>query len=377
MKDIDWMRMALKLAKKGEGNVNPNPMVGAVVVKDHQLLAKGYHRAYGMAHAEREALCNAKEDVAGATLYVTLEPCCHEGKTPPCTNLIIEKKIRRVVIGTQDINPFVAGKGIAQLKAAGIEVVVGVLEQECRWLNEVFFHYMKTKRPFVTLKYAMTLDGKIATKTGDSKWITGEMARKEVHKLRKKNMAIMVGIQTVKMDDPLLNVRAVQGKNPMRIICDSKLQIPMDSKIVRSANEIKTILVIAKENHKNDVVIKQREEKIKALEQKGCRVVEIASSKDGIDLNELMSYLGKEQIDSLLIEGGATLAASAMEEHLVDMLNVYIAPKLCMGQNAPSPMGKDGILYMKDAQNLKEWKIKKIGEDICIKGRVKESCLRD
>lgn len=377
MDDIVWMKKALRLAKKGEGAVNPNPLVGAIVVKDGQVVAKGYHKQYGKAHAEREALLHAKKDVRGATLYVTLEPCCHYGKTPPCTNIIIEKKIKRVVIGTLDPNPLVAGKGVKQLKEAGIEVMVGVLEKECKQINEVFFHFLKTNLPLVTLKYAMTLDGKIATKTGDSKWITGEKARRDVHKLRNKNRAIMVGINTVKLDNPMLNVRGMRGRDPIRIICDCSVQIPMESNIVQTAKEIKTMIIIADTVEKDPIRAVEKEKKIKELIKKGCQIKKIKMKHKGIDLKELLHYLGEQKIDSLLIEGGKTLATSAIEEDIVDILRVYIAPKLCMGDFACTPLGKEGITFMQQAYKVNEMSIRKIGEDVCMEGRIKKSCLQD
>ena len=238
----DYMRRALKLARQGAGYTNPNPMVGCVVVKDGRIISEGYHEKYGEFHAERNALTRCVEDPAGADLYVTLEPCCHYGKTPPCTEIIIEKKIARVFVGSMDSNPLVAGKGVQILREAGIEVETGILAEECRKLNEVFYHYMETGLPFVAMKYAMSLDGKIACATGDSKWVTGEAARRHVHELRKQYMGIMVGIGTVLADDPMLNCRVAEGADPVRIVCDSQLRIPMDSRLVQTARQIPTIV---------------------------------------------------------------------------------------------------------------------------------------
>ena len=221
----DYMRMALELAGQGEGKVSPNPMVGCVVVKEGKVIATGYHEAYGGYHAERNALLHCQEDTEGAELYVNLEPCCHYGKTPPCTEIILEKKIKKVYVGCLDSNPKVAGKGIEILRQHGVEVVTGILEEECRAINEVFFHYMKKKMPFTAMKYAMTLDGKIACETGDSKWVTGTEAREHVQCLRNRYRGIMAGIGTVLKDDPMLNCRMEGGTNPVRIICDSRLRI--------------------------------------------------------------------------------------------------------------------------------------------------------
>ena len=235
MTDQEYMLRAIQLAKKGEGWTNPNPMVGAVIVKDGKIIGEGYHKKYGELHAERNAIASLTESAEGAVIYVTLEPCCHHGKTPPCTEAIIEQKIRKVVIGSRDPNPKVAGKGVQMLREAGVTVVEDFMREECDQLNPVFFHYITMKTPYVVMKYAMTLDGKIATKTGASKWITGESARKEVQHMRHQYMGIMAGIGTVLADDPMLNVRVEGWKSPVRIVCDSKLRIPPGSQIVKSA----------------------------------------------------------------------------------------------------------------------------------------------
>ena len=239
----DYMQMVLELARQGEGKVSPNPMVGCVVVKEGRVIATGYHEAYGGYHAERNALLHCTEDPTGAELYVNLEPCCHYGKTPPCTEIILEKKIKKVYVGCLDSNPKVAGKGIEILREHGVAVETGLLEQECRALNEVFFHYMEQKMPFVAMKYAMTLDGKIACETGDSKWVTEAKTRGYVQRLRNRYRGIMAGIGTVLADDPMLNCRLKGGRNPVRIICDTRLRIPWDSQIVATAKEIETIIV--------------------------------------------------------------------------------------------------------------------------------------
>ena len=241
------MNIALQLAKKGKGKVNPNPLVGAIIVRDGVILGRGYHKEYGKAHAEVNAFLDAKEDITGATMYVTLEPCSHYGKTPPCVERIIENKISRVVIGMIDPNPLVAGKGIEKLKKSGITVTVGVLEEECRKLNEVFIKYITKNEPFVVLKTAMSLDGKIATSRGESKWITGEKARNEVHNLRNELEAIMVGVDTVIIDNPELTCRLENGRNPIRIIVDSTLKIPLNSKVLKNQDEAKTIVATKKE----------------------------------------------------------------------------------------------------------------------------------
>ena len=257
MPEEKYMRRAIELAKKGSGHVNPNPLVGAVIVKDGEIIGEGYHECYGQLHAERNAIASLTESAEGATIYVTLEPCCHYGKTPPCTEAIIEQKIKRVVIGSRDPNPKVSGKGIKMLQEAGIEVIEDFMREECDRLNPVFFHYITTKTPYVVMKYAMTLDGKIATKTGASKWITGEPARQEVQHMRHRYMGIMAGIGTVLADDPMLNVRVEGWKSPVRIVCDSSLRIPLDSQIVRSAKEYRTIVAYAGREENEEITEKK------------------------------------------------------------------------------------------------------------------------
>ena len=243
MENRYYMRRAIELAKKGEGWCHPNPLVGAVIVKEGRIIGEGYHERYGDLHAERNAIKNLSESPEGAEIFVTLEPCCHQGKQPPCTEAIVSSGIKKVFIGSRDPNPLVSGKGTAYLREHGVEVIEDFLREECDELNPVFFHYITTKRPYVTMKYAMTMDGKIATKTGRSKWITGEPAREEVQRMRHAAMGIMAGIGTVLADDPLLNCRIEGGRSPVRIICDSRLRIPMDSQIVKTAKEYRTIAV--------------------------------------------------------------------------------------------------------------------------------------
>ena len=247
MSDEKYMELALSLAERGAGRVSPNPMVGAVIVKNGKIIGEGWHARYGDLHAERNALADCEkrgENPKGATIYVTLEPCCHHGKTPPCTDALIAAGIARVVIGSEDPNPLVAGKGIRQLREAGIEVSSGVLKEACDRLNRVFFHYITHHTPYVVMKYAITMDGKIAAYTGNSQWITGEAARQNVHRDRNRYTAIMAGIGTVLADDPLLTCRIPEGKNPTRIIADTHLQIPLDAQIVKTAREIPTILAV-------------------------------------------------------------------------------------------------------------------------------------
>lgn len=372
----NYMRYALELAKKGIGYVNPNPLVGAVLVKENQIIGEGYHKKFGGLHAEREAFQNTKESANGATLYVTLEPCCHYGKTPPCTDVIIESGVSKVVIGCSDPNPKVAGKGIEQLKKHGIQVQVGVLRKECEELNRIFFHYIKTKTPYVLMKYAMTLDGKIATVIGESKWITGETAREEVQRTRHQYSAIMVGIGTVIKDDPSLTCRIPNGKNPIRIICDTNLKIPLHSKVVQTAKEVETWIVTCKQE--------RNREKEMVLKEAGCTLLSFSPKKQekegenkmGIPLKELMEELGKRGVDSVLLEGGAELNASALKEGIVNRVQAYIAPTLFGGKEGKTPIGGMGVFQVEQGIHLKEVTIKKIGRDYVIEGEV-GSCLQE
>ena len=409
----DYMQMVLELARRGEGKVSPNPMVGCVVVKEGRVIATGYHEAYGGYHAERNALLHCTEDPTGAELYVNLEPCCHYGKTPPCTEIILEKKIKKVYVGCLDSNPKVAGKGIEILREHGVSVETGILEQECRALNEVFFHYMEQKMPFVAMKYAMTLDGKIACETVDSKWVTEAETRGYVQRLRNRYRGIMAGIGTVLADDPMLNCRLKGGRNPVRIICDARLRIPWDSQIVATAKEIETIIVWnyraaeqfysmdkdaehpkeekqrqehTKETQRRDHKAYQRipdrlTETMVYLESKGITLLEnplkSGTTVPQLDLKVLFAQLAARGIDSILLEGGGTLNASALRQNLVQRVYAFIAPKLVAGANAKTPVEGEGISYMKDAVKLEHIQVSLFGVDICVSGRVGEenTCL--
>lgn len=354
-----YMKRAIELAELGRGYTSPNPMVGCVVVKDGRVISEGYHERCGEFHAERNALLRCAEDPEGADLYVTLEPCCHYGKTPPCTEIIIEKKIARVFIGSLDPNPLVAGKGMKILNEHGIQTESGILEKECLKLNEIFFHYITTKTPFVLSKFAMSLDGKIACPGGDSKWVTGEEARAEVHSLRKYYSGIMVGIGTVLADDPMLNCRIEEGVDPVRIVCDSRLRIPLESRILQTARRIPTIIAASKD-HENP----EKETKIREL---GAEVVR-TSKETKVDLNELMKILGEKGIDSILLEGGGTLNAEAFRAGIVNKVQAYIAGKIIGGETARTPVEGEGASCMKEAIRLKETEVRKIGEDIRVTG---------
>lgn len=362
MAEEQFMKRAIELAKQGAGWTAPNPLVGAVVVKNGRVISEGYHRKYGELHAERNALAACTEDPAGATLYVTLEPCCHYGKTPPCTEIIIEKKIAKVVIGSRDPNPKVAGKGARILREHGIEVVEDYMREACDALNPVFFHYITTKTPYVVLKFAMTLDGKIATRTGASKWITGEAARNHVHQLRGRYAGILAGIGTVLADDPMLNCRIDGAHQPLRIILDSHLRIPMGSRLVRSAKEY-PLLIVCNESTRD------REEgtsRIQKLEEAGAKVWTLPEKNGHPDLNVLMQRLGEEKIDSVLIEGGGTVNEAALKAHIVHRVYAYIAPKIFGGEDAKTPVEGSGIRLPQECAKLRLAKITVLLNDMLL-----------
>lgn len=360
MNDCDYMRRALELAERGVGWTNPNPMVGAVIVQDGRIIGEGYHQKYGELHAERNALANCTESPKGATMYVTLEPCCHHGKQPPCTEAILNAGIARVVVGSGDPNPLVAGKGLDVLRSHGVMVETGVLQEDCDRLNRVFFHYIQTKRPYVVMKYAMTMDGKIATRTGAAQWITGAEARHQVHRDRHRYAAIMAGVGTVLADDPLLTCRLEGGRNPLRIVCDTHLRTPPDSRIVRTAGEVPTILATCCTDSTRTA----------PLQDAGCRIWAMPERGGHVDLNTLMERLGTEGIDSVLLEGGGTLNWSALESGIVQRVQTYIAPKLFGGAAAKSPVAGLGVAAPAQAIPLKHTTITKLGADFLLESEV-------
>lgn len=362
-KDIQYMRRAMELAYRGTGAVNPNPLVGAVVVKDGRIIAEGWHQCYGGPHAERNALKNKTEDVEGATMYVTLEPCCHTGKTPPCTDAVIEHRIAKVVVGLTDPNPLVAGKGIKKLRDAGIEVVAGVLEDELREQNRVFLKYITTRMPWVILKAAMTLDGKIAAHTGDSRWVTGEESRHYVQRMRAEFPSIMVGSGTVRTDDPLLNCR-LEGdvRQPVRIVVDSRAAIALDSHIVRTAGEYRTVVV-----HTDQAPLRQLE----ALQAAGVETLLCAARDNRVDIREMLHTLGTSGIDAVLLEGGGELNDTFIRERLVDEVCIFVAPKIIGGREAKTPVEGIGFARMNEAVELYDTRITPIGSDFMIRGKIK------
>ena len=369
----EYMCRALELARRGEGHVSPNPMVGCVIVKDGRIISEGYHEKVGEYHAERNALLRCEEDPAGADLYVTLEPCCHYGRTPPCTEIIIEKGIRRVFVAALDVNPLVAGKGVETLRAAGIEVVTGILEQEAMDLNEVFYHFFETHRPFVAMKYAMTLDGKIACHTGDSQWITGPQSRAYVHGLRKKYSSILVGIGTALADDPMLNCRTEEGVDPVRLVADSQLRLPPDSQLAQTAKEIPTWVFTAEETLQSA----KGRERAEALNRLGVDVIPCGSTdradhRGKIDVARVLALLAERDIDSVLVEGGGTVNASFLEAGLVDRVYAFLGPKLVGGADSRSPVEGTGVARMEDAAELTNVEVERFEDDILITGRVKK-----
>ena len=392
--DHIYMRRAIQLARQGQGWCHPNPMVGAVIVQDGRIIGEGYHQKCGELHAERNAFASLTESAQDATLYVTLEPCCHYGKTPPCTEAIIQHGIARVVVGSRDPNPRVNGGGVRILREAGIQVDTDFLREECDALNPVFFHYIQKHTTYVIQKYAMTLDGKIATKTGASKWITGPASRAEVQSLRHACMAIMVGIGTVLADDPLLTCRIPGGRNPIRIIADSHLRIPLGSQLVVTAHEVPTYVVTAfpeqpaqptateqpaqptatehpaapaQPTDRSVYISPETESKVDQLQALGVRLLNLPSvDGPGVDLKKLMQVLGEMEVDSLLLEGGGTLNESALRAGIVNEIQVYVAPKI-FGGRAKSPVEGQGVNLPEEAYRFQIVGMDPVGEDIRLR----------
>lgn len=354
------MARALQLALRGAGHTRPNPMVGAVLVKDGRIIGEGWHKQYGGPHAEVNAFASATEDPEGATLYVSLEPCSHYGKTPPCADLIIRKKVARVVAALEDPNPLVSGRGFRKLRANGIRVTVGVLAEEARHINDVFLTYVTRKRPFVLYKAAMSLDGKIACHTGESQWISSEKSREEVQRLRGILSGIMVGAGTVIADNPRLTCRMEEYENPARIIVDGKLRVPLESRIFHEPG--RNIILTTSEASL---------EKKKALENLGVELIEADSEEPGkVDLKSAMLALGIKGIDGILLEGGPTLAASALEAGIIDAVRFYIAQKIIGGREAPSPFAGTGAAHMNEVVPLTDAVYGTSGDDLWIQAYI-------
>ncbi len=360
--DESYMRRALSLARRGACRVTPNPMVGAVIVRGGRIIGEGYHRCCGEEHAEINALRKASESVEGSTVYVTLEPCSHHGRTPPCAEALIDKRPARVVIGTPDPNPLVAGAGIAALEKAGIRTTVGVLEYQCRVLNERFFKYMETGRPFITLKFAQTMDGRIATCTGHSRWISSPPALTLAHRLRSTHDAILVGIGTVLKDDPELTVRRVKGRNPLRVVVDAGLRIPMGAKLLRNQEEARTVLA---------VTARAPQKKIQQVLRSGIDILHVPEDvQSRVDLAELFLLLGRKGITSVLVEGGAGVITSVLQERLADRIVVVVAPKI-LG-NGIEAVGDLNIRNMEEAIGLTWRKVFRRGEDMVFDGVLRD-----
>lgn len=352
------MRRAIALARKGEGGVSPNPLVGAVIVRDGRIIAEGFHRCCGGNHAEIDAIENAKETVSGATFYITLEPCSHHGRTPPCVDALIARQPGRVVVGTIDPNPLVSGRGIEALKQSGIETRVGVLEEACRELNRVFFKFITTGLPYVTLKFAETLDGRIAALSGHSHWISSPPSLRFAHRLRAVHDAILVGAGTVRADNPELTCRLVRGRNPLRIVLDSRLGLSTEANVFSDGKQT----LIATTRH-------APAQRRRILEQKGIEIAVLGGNRTGrVDLRELLSFLGKRGISSLLVEGGSAVATAFLKERLADRLIVVLAPKI-IGQGIGA-VGDLGIRRMDDALVFSFHRMIRRGADIVLDLRI-------
>lgn len=358
-----FMRAALRLARRGAGTVSPNPLVGALLVRGGKIVGSGYHRFFGGPHAERYALEKAREKARGADLYINLEPCSHFGKTPPCSDALIAAGIRRAFIGMQDPNALVSGSGIKKLAAAGIAVETGILERECRQLNEVFIKHIISKIPFVYLKLAASLDGKIATASGDSKWITGMASRALVHCLRSRVDAVMVGIGTVLSDDPQLTARLYPGakKNPLRVIVDSTLRTPLRSRLLATARDVPTIIATIANSSKSRAA---------AVTQSGAELLTMPARNGRVNLKLLMKKLGQRGISSVLIEGGSELSAAALQDGIVDKVLFFYAPKIIGGMNAYPMIGGAGSEKISRAIPLKDIRYRKVGNDILVEGYI-------
>jgi len=359
----NFMRRALALALKGLGRTSPNPMVGAVLVKNGRVVGEGYHRKAGLPHAEIEALKRAGNKARGADLYVNLEPCCHFGKTPPCTEAILSAGVKKVIVGMRDPNKLVSGKGFRQLKKNGVQVVTGVLKKECERLNEIFIKFARTGNPFVVLKTAISLDGKIATSSGESKWITGEKAREKVHQIRNEVDAIVAGAGTIIKDDPFLTTRlkkkSAAVKHPVRVILDNEFLVPMKSNVFKNADKERVLYATGK-----DLTASRRKE----LTRLRVDILVLKEKKGKVDLPCLLRALGDRGITSVLIEGGGEVNANALSAGIVDKVMVFVAPILIGGKDAPGPLGGKGILHLKDAFKIKNMTVNPIGNDLLLEG---------
>lgn len=363
--DEKYIALSLELAEKGRGKVEPNPMVGAVIVKDGEIIGKGYHQIFGGAHAEINAINDGKDRCKEATLYVSMEPCAHYGKTAPCADAIIKAGIKKVVTTVYDPNPVTSCKGIQKLRDAGIEIRMGVMEEQAKQLNGPFFKLMQRGLPYVTVKWAMSLDGKIATYTGDSKWITSEESREYVHKVRGWMDGIMVGIGTVLQDDPLLTCRSEGGRNPRRIIADSKASLPLNSRLLNTVRESEVIVAVSKS---------AEPVRIEKLKQFGCTIIQTGGTIDRVDFKELFLMLGRMKLTNIFIEGGGEVITSVIEEGLVDKVMVFIAPIIVGGSGAKSPVLGRGVEKICEALKITDIKVCRFSNDLFVEGVIKLNC---
>ena len=365
--DEYYMRRALSLARRGESWVSPNPMVGAVIVRKNRIIGEGYHKRFGDNHAEINAIARSSEPITGATIYVNLEPCAHFGKTPPCIDRLISHKPARVVIGTADPNPLVSGRGIDALTRHGIKTTTGVLAEECRRLNERFFTFIQTGVPFITVKFAQTLDGRIATWTGQSRWISSEKSLKFAHKLRSSHDAVLIGVNTLIRDDPELTVRLIRGKNPLRIIVDSSLRIPLTAHVLKNQDRAGTLIA---------TTARGDSEKRKRLSEMGVETMVIdEDNTHRVDLKKLLVALGKRNISSVLVEGGATIITSMLRENLPDRVVIVVAPRI-LGKGIEA-VGDLGIHHIEKSLRFSHRKIVKKDSDLIIDGRIARTPNRD
>ena len=357
--DVKYMSLALELAKKGRGKVEPNPMVGAVVVKNDLAVGMGYHQAFGGPHAEVFAISEGKEACAGATLYVSMEPCAHYGKTAPCVDAIIKAGIKKVVIAIIDPNPITSGKGMRKLQEAGIDVKLGVMESQAAKLNAPFLKLMQKGLPYVIVKWAMSLDGKIATHTGDSRWISSEESREYVHIIRGQVDGVMVGINTVQRDDPLLTCRIKGGRNPRRIIVDSNAALPLNSRLINTIQESELFVAVGSS---------APQERIEKLKQRGCKIISAGGVNGLVDMKTLFQQLGKMNLTNILVEGGSRVITTLIEECLVDKIIIFIAPIIVGGEGALSPVMGAGITRICESVKLTDITTKRFANDLVIEG---------
>ncbi len=360
--DIRFMQQALDLAAQGRGYVEPNPLVGCVIVAEGEAVGKGWHKAYGGPHAEVDALRDAGERARGATMYVTLEPCCHQGKTPPCADAVIDAGLSRVVVARRDPFPQVAGGGIERLQQAGIQVDVGVLGDAAQEMNLPYLHLVQTGQPWIIAKWAMTLDGKIASRSGHSQWISGEASRDVVHQLRGRVDAIMVGSRTAAVDNPRLTARGEKRRTALRIVIDSEANLPVTSQLVQTAGEEPVLVAVSEQADA---------ERCRALEQAGCEVFCCTATTHGERLQELLKELGNRRLTNVLVEGGGGLLGALFDIEQINEVHAFIAPKLIGGQQSPTPLDGEGQQQIPQLASLGSFQWQQLGDDLYLHGLVR------